>query len=477
MESFKIAEHKIFQVDGHDFLFLSRDKAIFELDTPTTTILKLWSRKEALSEESVIEDLTGTKEEKIEWLKNLARMRILVPLDMNDSAGKGLIPEFGEIPLKHLILHVTEACNLRCDYCYYGESHGRRKRNHSGTMSLETAKTAVDFLIAHSKNLKEVGIVFFGGEPLLNFKLITEIVPYATECGRRVDKKVTFSLTTNATLLNDDIVAYLANHHIGVTVSMDGHEDIHDRHRRFPDGSPSYEIIYPKILHLIRALHKPVPARVTLVKTAGDLSVTLRHLLEMGFAEVGFSPVTTGNRKFQFSKSAMDELLSQFRLLSCEFLSYACRDEYLGFSNLTDLLVSLHGNELKNYPCGAGLGLFSVSHEGRLFLCQRFTGQDPYCMGDIFNGFNREKLQAFREQAEISRKKECRRCWVRTLCTGGCYHEACVREGDWLKPNLHYCNWIQKWIETGLEIYGRLSISCPDYLDKLAWMRGQDITC
>jgi uncharacterized protein len=134
--------------------------------------------------------------------------------------------------------------------------------------------------------------------------------------------------------------------------------------------------------------------------------------------------------------------------------------------------VSLHQDEVKQYPCGAGLGLFSVSPNGRLYLCQRFTGQDEFCMGDVFTGFEKEKVNRFRQESHISQKKECKTCWMRTICTGGCYHEACVREGSHLKPNLHYCEWIKKWGEMVLNIYGRISVVCPEYLETLSMTRG-----
>ena len=477
MTHFRLAENKTFQVNGQEFLFLPASKAIFQMDYETASLLKKWEGLEVLTEETVFPDLDGSVAAKTDLLRHLAKMRVLAPVSLDQSMVKGRVPQVGEVPIKNLILHVTEACNLRCSYCYYSDEGKNHLTPSGGVMPLEVAQKAIDFLFNHSGNQKEVGVVFFGGEPLLNFKLIKAITAYADDRGKTAGKKVSYSLTTNATLLADDTVSFLKDHNVGVTISMDGTPSMHDRCRRFPDGSPSYHVIEPKVRRLIASLGKPVPARVTLVNTPGDLAEALDHLLSMGFAEVGFSPVTTGSPKHQFSEAAMDELLVQFKKLAERYTAAAFRGEYLGFSNLTDLLVSLHGHELKNYPCGAGLGLFSVSHQGKLFLCQRFTGQDKYCMGDLGNGFDVEKLMDFRDKAEISQKEECRHCWARTLCTGGCYHEACVRENDFLKPNLHYCRWIKQWIETGLDVYGHLSIHCPEYLENLLLLRGQSFNC
>lgn len=477
MTHFRFAENKTFQVHGQEFLFLPADKAIFEMDRDTASLVKKWDGIDALTEDLVFQDLEGSDEEKTDLLRYLAKIRVLAPVSSVQPMVKGRVPQAGEVPLKNIILHVTEACNLRCSYCYYSEEGGKHLTSSGGAMPIEVAKSSIDFLFEHSGNLKEIGVVFFGGEPLLNLKLIKSIIAYADDRGKMAGKQVTYSLTTNATLLTDDTVSFLRAHNIGVTISMDGTQSMHDRYRRFADGRPSYQIIEPKVRRLISSIGKPVPARVTLVKTPGDLMEALDHLLAMGFAEVGFSPVTSGSREFQFSETAMDALLVQFKRLAGKYVTTALRGDYLGFSNLTDLLVSLHGHELKNYPCGAGLGLFSVSHQGQLFLCQRFTGQDKYCMGDLERGFDLENLANFREKAEINQKKECRHCWARTLCTGGCYHEACVRENDFLKPNMHYCRWIKRWIETGLEVYGRLSVHCPEYLDKLLLLRGQSFNC
>lgn len=477
MPHFRIAENRTFQVHGQEFLFLPTDKAIFEMDKDTASFMKKWSGIDALTEDLVFDDLEGSNEDKIDLLRYLAKMRVLSPVSSDQPKIAARVPQVGDVPLKNLILHVTEACNLKCSYCYYSEEDGQHLTLNGGKMPYSIATRAIDFLLEHSGDQNEVGVVFFGGEPLLNLKLIKAVVAYADDQGTRFGKKVTYSLTTNATLLTDETISFLRDHNVGVTISMDGAKSVHDRYRRFADGSPSYDIIEPKVRHLIASLGKPVPARVTLVKAPGDLTEALNHLRAMGFAEVGFSPVTSGCQEYQFSESAMDALLAQFKSLAEEYIRFALRGDYLGFSNLTDLLVSLHGQELKNYPCGAGLGLFSVSHQGRLFLCQRFTGQDKYCMGDLENGFDRTNLVDFREKAEISNKEECRHCWARTLCTGGCYHEACIRENDFLKPNLHYCRWIKRWIETGLEVYGQLSVRCPEYLDKLLMLRGQPFKC
>jgi uncharacterized protein len=219
---------------------------------------------------------------------------------------------------------------------------------------------------------------------------------------------------------------------------------------------------------------KPVVARVTVAGGTKHIPETMDHLLSLGFSEVGFAPVTTSDLSFQLGADQMRLLLEQFRKLSEKFIEFARRDQFYGFTNLVDNLVVLHEGERKDYPCGAGLGLFAIDPKGRIYLCQRLTGEKSSYMGDIFTGFDHSALNEFRQMAELNKKSSCVGCWIRNICAGGCYHEALIREGNLTEPNLHYCSWIKDWVQMGLEVYGKLAVECPGYLDKLSMLRGHD---
>jgi uncharacterized protein len=341
-------------------------------------------------------------------------------------------------------------------------------------MSLEVVKKGIDFLFENAAGTEKLVLVFFGGEPLLNIRLISSAVDYARKKAAETGKQIDFALTTNGTLLNGEVIQFLTDRKIGVTVSIDGFEEVHDRNRRFPDGRPSYGKILPGLRELLRAsVQRPVVARVTLVDTPLDVPKILDHLLGLGFAEVGFAPVTTRDPAYQFDESKLDCLMIQFRRLADRFIDAARRDDFLGFSNLIDLLTVLHQSEVRTHPCGAALGLFAADPEGRLYSCQRVIGEDSFCMGNLFTGFDRSRVEGFRQNAMVSRKPLCMTCWARPLCAGGCYYEAWVREESPFKPNTHYCRWIRQWTELGLEVYGKIYLSNPGYLDKLALLRGQ----
>ena len=473
MDTFALSGYKTFDVDDRTYLFLVSQNAIFEADADTVAMLDRaadWSKGAPRSRLEFLNRFPGSESEKKEAFERLGQIGLLNPVHRPLPAGPEPAGQ-NQMPVKTLVLHVTDACNLDCRYCYY---HTGDRPIGAATMTPEVSRKAVDFLMDASGFLDKVELVFFGGEPLLNMPLIAEVIDYAKKSAAESGKTVDFALTTNATLLTEKTVAFLTQNRIGVTVSIDGLPDVHDRYRRFPDGSPSLAVILPGIKRLLSAGGgKPVVARVTVAGDPGDVPASLDYLLDLGFAEAGFAPVTTMDPTYRLDTNKMKQLLDQFERLSERFLDRAREDRFLGFTNLIDLLVTLHEGEVRAYPCGAGLGLFSVSAEGGLYLCQRLTGEGKAAMGDVFNGFDEANVDAFRQAVHLSSKPGCLNCWAQVICAGGCYHEALVREGELTAANHHYCDWIKRWIETGFKVYGRLQSENPEYLDKLSALRGQ----
>jgi uncharacterized protein len=373
-------------------------------------------------------------------------------------------------PLTTMVLNVTNQCNLSCEYCYeYGEDrivdteNGRQPK----FMSEETARQSVDFMLKESGANRMAHVTFFGGETLLNFPVLKKTIAYARQRAAELGKEVDFSLTTNATLLKPDIIEFLAENRVGVTISIDGPKEVQDKFRVFHNGTGSYDIVAPKIKELLkRHRSRPIGARVTLTSGKMDVKRIYRHLTEeIGFWEVGFAPVTTSpNRRHAISDSGYDEMLEQFRDLAYDFLEASVADRHHGFSNVKETLEELHKGVSKAYPCGAGLGLLGVATDGDVALCHRFAGSDAHQLGTVRDGIDRSAQQGFLEQHHIANKTDCSRCWARPLCSGGCYHEAHTRYGETTRPNLHYCEWIRGWTDVCLRIYGELSERNPAFL-------------
>ena len=495
MRVYRVSDHRLFDIDGHRFLFLVDESAIYEVEPDTAETLRRWSGAAPFAKDAFTSGLSGPEAERQELVADLVARRVLRPaggenapaaipdscpaaMPRHPSPCPGERPEAGRdgldpaaVPLQTLVLHVTDACNLACLYCYRAATPGAKQAR--GPMSARTGRAAIDFLLDRSGPLKEVVLVFFGGEPFLNLDLVSEAAAYARDQAGRLGKTVQFAVTTNGTLLTPEALSLIEEYSIGVTVSIDGLPETQDRNRPFAGGAPSYAAMLPGLKALLRpGGGKPVVARVTVSGDPGELPRILDHLLELGFAEVGFAPATTRDPRCQLQARDLELLLGQFQSLTDAFLEHAGQDRFLGFSNLVDLLVTLHEGEVRDYPCGAGLGLFSADPQGRLFLCQRLTGQESTCMGDVFRGFDSARVARWREEVLRDRREECRDCWVRRICAGGCYHEALVRAGGLTRPNRHYCRWIQEWVRIGLEAYGRLALRRPEYLERLSCLRG-----
>ena len=461
-------EFHLFQAAGRDFLYLVPSAAVFALDAPTSAVLRIVTDG-AVSDEGVIQALTGRFDEATvrAAIGELLEVRAIGYEQQPDETPLRLLPMM-PFPLTTMVMNVTNQCNLACTYCYeYGEDKIVDTENgqQSKFMAESTALQSVDFLLKESGHLAH--LTFFGGETLLNFPVLKSTIAYARTRAAELGKEIDFSLTTNATLLKPEIIEFLAENRVGVTISIDGPKDMQDKFRVFHNGAGSYDVIAPKIKELLRRHRtRPIGARVTLTSDTLDITKIYRHLTEeLGFWEVGFAPVTTSpNQKYAIGDTGFDKMLGQFRALASEFLEHVAVNKHHGFSNVKDTLEEIHKGVSKAYPCGAGLGLLGVSTDGDVALCHRFAGSDAHKMGTVKDGIDRVAQAAFLQQHHIADKTDCSKCWARPLCSGGCYHEAHVRYGTTTRPNLHYCEWIRGWTDTCLQIYGELSERNPDFL-------------
>ena len=459
-------EHHRFEAAGQPFVYLVPSAAIFALDAASDAVLRAVAERPRSREELAAAvpaiDLATT-------LGELLRVQAIGEHDAPVSPPPKVIP-LAPFPLTTMVLNVTNQCNLSCTYCYeYGEDkivdteNGRQPK----FMSEETARQSVDFMLRESGANKVAHVTFFGGETLLNFPVLVKTVAYARRRGAELGKDVDFSLTTNATLLRPEVIEFLAEERIGVTISIDGPREMQDKFRVFHNGAGSYDVVAPKIKALLtRHRSRPIGARVTLTSATLDVKRIFRHLTEeLGFWEVGFAPVTTSPvRGHAISDSGYDRMLGQFRDLADEFLEASVANRHHGFSNVKETLEELHKGVSKAYPCGAGHGLLGVATDGHVALCHRFAGSETHGVGTVRDGIDRRAQQAFLEKHHIANKTDCRTCWARPLCSGGCYHEAHTRYGDTGAANLHYCEWIRGWTDVCLRVYGELSVRNPAFL-------------
>jgi len=473
MSELGLREFHPFSAGGREFLYLVPSAAVFEVDEAACAVLGRL-RERSLTPEQLMSELNGRypSDELAETIGELWRVQAIGEAGAQPAAPavKQMPPE--NFPLTTMVLNVTNQCNLSCTYCYeYGEDKivdtkdGKKPK----FMNEQTARESVDFMLRESGENRLAHLTFFGGETLLNLPVIQFAIGYARTRAAEMGKDVDFSLTTNATLLRPEVIEFLAENRVGVTISIDGPKEMQDQFRVFQNGTGSYDIIAPKIRELLRRhTSRPIGARVTLTSQTLDIRKIFRHLREeIGFWEVGFAPVTTApNRDYAIAEEGFDSMLGQFRALAAEFLEYALENRHHGFSNVKDTLEEIHKGVSKPYPCGAGLGLMGVSTDGDVALCHRFAGSESHKLGTVRDGIDRLVQIEYLEKHHIDEKTDCSKCWARPLCAGGCYHEAHTRYGDTARANLHYCEWIRGWTDTCLKIYGELAARNPKYLEQ-----------
>jgi uncharacterized protein len=469
--TYRLGEFHRFDAEGARFLYLVPAGAIFAVDHAVAKLIESLAPGEQ-SHEQLVGSLTAAGLSIADAEELIAEMVHASVILGRDSVPDQPQPLPDVFPIQTLVMNLTNQCNLSCQYCYeFGADKLATPEGKPKFMDLETAKTSVDFLLTQSEGRRAIHITFFGGETLMNFPLLKQVVGYANEKAAEQGRSIDFSLTTNATLLTPAIIEFLSENRIGVTVSMDGPKEMHDHLRVFANGRGSYDIIEPRVRALIQNHRtRPITARVTLTAGVSDVVKIFRHLKQdLGFHEVGFAPVTSSpNQLYTIGNKGMDYVLEQFHALADEYLEYALRGEAHGFSNVSDTLAELCQGVNKSHPCGAGLGLLGVGPSGDLAPCHRFVDSDTHALGHVSTGIDKEKQADFLKRGHIDSKYDCHTCWARPLCAGGCHHEAFVRYGDTGHPNLHYCDWIRDWTDTCLKIYGAIAAKNPGFLQQFA---------
>jgi uncharacterized protein len=356
-------------------------------------------------------------------------------------------------PLRALSLAIAQKCNLGCTYCYaqQGEFGGAAKN-----MELTEALRAVDLLVAGAEPGARLNLAFLGGEPLVNRKVLRAATGHALELARRRGAKVTFSITTNGTLLTEDDGRFFEQHGFAVTVSIDGPQEVHDAQRPFKGGAGSYDAIMKRVAPLLKMQQQmQVSARVTVTPRNLSLRRTLDTLVAAGFHSVGFSPMLSAPAAAGEMQSGDLELMLG-EMIDCgrEYERASRSGRRYPFANMVNAMREIHRGTHRPYPCGAGAGYLGVSAEGELSACHRFVGDEEGAMGSLDDGVDTSRQADWLATRHVHRQEPCRSCWARYLCGGGCHHEVIGRG----RPA---CDYIRGWLHYCLEAYLRLSAQ-PD---------------
>ncbi|EHQ88917.1 nif11-like peptide radical SAM maturase [Desulfosporosinus youngiae] len=373
-------------------------------------------------------------------------------------------------PIINMCLFLTQSCNLNCVYCYgNGGGYGT-----GGSLEEKTAYQAVDWLIEQSRDMKKIHLGFFGGEPFLKFPLMKEIVAYTNKRVRETGKEVRFHCTTNATLLDDEQIAFIRNHSISVMISIDGPREIHNLQRPFVGGQGSYDVVVPKIKNLLTFL-PDTPGHAVIVGNT-DPQVVKDAMKEIGFQKI--SVITSSQSLFcgeADKQKAERDISNLLDLLEQEAETWISLTRSRDVGALLELknksflyfgLSALFHNKKLHYACSAGLGMVAVSVTGDVYLCQRFVGMADYKIGSVFESkLNREQYQ----ESPARSNPLCTACLARYYCAGGCKHDNVGSRGSLTTPSEEICRLRRRELELAAAIIG-----CLDPED-LAFLLGGDI--
>ena len=321
--------------------------------------------------------------------------------------------------VKALCLHIAHTCNLNCSYCFasQGKYHGER-----AVMSLEVGKRALDFLIENSGSRHNLEVDFFGGEPLLNFEVVKEIVAYARKIEKEHNKNFRFTLTTNGVLIDDEVIDFANRECSNVVLSLDGRREIHDRFRVDYAGNGSFDKIVPKFQKLVEARGgKDYYMRGTFTHANPDFLEDIKVMLDLGFNELSMEPVVCApGDEAELTDADMEIVKEQYERLAELMLERHKAGKPFTFYHY---MIDLTGGPCiykRISGCGSGTEYMAVTPWGDLYPCHQFVGEEKYKLGDIYSGVTNTKAQCEFAECNVYSRTECRDCWARLYCSGGC---------------------------------------------------------
>lgn len=348
--------------------------------------------------------------------------------------------------VKALCLHVAHTCNLNCSYCFasQGKYHGDR-----ALMSFEVGKRAFDFLIENSGTRRNLEVDFFGGEPSLNFDVVKQLVAYARSIEKQYNKNFRFTYTTNGMVLTDEMIEYLNAEMSNVVLSLDGRREVNDRFRRDYAGRGSYDTIVPNFQRLVKSRGgKNYYVRGTFTHHNTDFTNDLFHMADLGFTELSMEPVVSSpSDPCALTEEDMPKIFEQYEILAKEMIKR--RREGRPFTFYHYML------DLKNGPCiykrisgcGSGTEYMAVTPWGDLYPCHQFVGDQKYLLGNIWDGVTNTEIQDKFRHCNAYSRPECRDCWARLYCSGGCAANSYHATGDVNGVYKYGCELFKKRIE------------------------------
>lgn len=379
-------------------------------ETLISAIAEKYKNEAEITREDIVECYA-----QIEELKDSGKL--FTPDTFEPMAGK--LKEKTAGVVKALCLHVAHTCNLNCSYCFasQGKYHGDR-----AVMSFEVGKQALDFLIENSGSRHNLEVDFFGGEPLMNFQVVKDLVAYARSVEKEKGKNFRFTLTTNGVLVDDDVIDFANRECSNVVLSLDGRKEIHDRYRVDFAGQGSWEKIVPKFQKFVEARGgKDYYMRGTFTHANPDFLNDIKQMLDLGFNELSVEPVVCAkDDPSALTEKDLEIVMKQYEELASLMLEKDKEGRPFTFYHY---MIDLTGGPCiykRISGCGSGTEYMAVTPWGDLYPCHQFVGEERFKLGDIWNGVTNTEVQGEFAACNVYAHPECRDCWARLYCSGGC---------------------------------------------------------
>lgn len=442
-----------YKMGGRNIVMDIASGSIHEVDDATYDMIELYGKEDRESVVKTIADRypdleEGEAAEIYDELSELAAEGKLFAEDTFAPMAGELKARTGGV-VKALCLHVAHSCNLNCSYCFasQGRFHGER-----ALMSFETGKRAIDFLVENSGSRRNLEVDFFGGEPLLNWEVVKQIVAYARSIEKEKGKNFRFTLTTNGMLVDDEVIAFSNREMHNVVLSLDGRREVHDRFRKDYAGNGSWETIVPKFQRFVEARGgKNYYIRGTFTHANPDFLEDIKVMLDLGFTELSMEPVVCApgdpmaltEEDFPIVAEQYEKLAELMEARAKEGRPFTFYHYMIDLEDGPCIYKRISG-------CGSGTEYMAVTPWGDLFPCHQFVGEEAFKLGDIWNGVTNTGVREDFANCNVYAREECKDCWARLYCAGGCAANAYHATGSVRGVYEYGCKLFRKRMECAI---------------------------
>lgn len=450
MENYVLKNIHVFSKEQACFLFDSDLLNVYEIDRETKEAIEMFQQQKGelpleiyndLLENGILiseNDYCREREENINLINKLASQ---------------------ENSFNKIVLGVSNLCNMNCQYCYgSGGDYGLERE----LMSRGIAKRSIDYLLDNSGDYSTLHICFFGGEPLCNFDIVKYVVDYCKSIS--TVKKFQFSITTNGTLITEDIISFFKENNFTVLLSLDGPKEVHDLYRKLNDGTPSYDLVFQSLKELKRNnIH--VSTRATLCSNYIYIDRIHKHAYTLGAVNSYVSLVSLDkNNTLHITNDNKAAILRRYEDMANNLFVHINNGEYDIKSPLIAFLAKLYYKNRKTIPCGAGTRIRAINYQGNVYPCQRYMGDSKNVLDNIVTHEKESNISPFQHYNVLSHPV-CSQCWIKYMCGGGCHHSNMLESNNIYSCSEESCELLKGIYEMCIYMYWRLKKYSPERLD------------